>query len=277
MPSVRSAPAIAGLLLLVGAGCGTLPTFHDGLPRKAVVRGNGWEIRSDVKLNKDSGVRTELDALRRRVEQTLRLPPSEREVVVYLFRDEDRYRETMAERYPDLPARRAFFIGTPGELAVYAFYGDRVGEDLRHECTHGLLNAALGEVPLWLDEGLAEFFEVDPSDPRLVNTEHAQRLARSLADGWRPDLRRLEQLDTVSEMQRADYQESWAWVHWLMSTPEGRDVLDQTLQSQRSPQPQRLSEVLARSIPAAEARLTSHIAGLVSLPAIREPAAVLRY
>lgn len=259
------------------AGCGAVPTFQDGLPRKAVVRGNGWEIRSDVKLGRGSSVKPELDALRDRVEAALHLPPSGREVVVYLFRDEDRYRETMAERYPNLPARRAFFIATPGELAVYAFHGDRVSEDLRHECTHGLLHAALGEVPLWLDEGVAEFFEVDPADPRLINKEHARRLARSVADGWRPDLTRLEQLETVDQMQRADYQEAWAWVHWLMSTPDGREVLIESLHGLRTANPQPLSKVLSRTIPTAGHRLTSHIAGLVSLPDTAEPPARIAY
>jgi hypothetical protein len=45
---------------------------------------------------------------------------------------------------------------------VFAYRGEDFETDLRHECTHALLNAALPVVPLWLDEGLAEYFEVLP-------------------------------------------------------------------------------------------------------------------
>ena len=53
--------------------------------------------------------------------------------------------------------RRAFFVETDTQLSVYAQWGDRVAEDLRHEVTHGYLHAVVPNVPLWIDEGLAEF------------------------------------------------------------------------------------------------------------------------
>ena len=41
-----------------------------------------------------------------------------------------------------------------------AYRNPEFGNDLRHECTHALLHAVLPAVPLWLDEGLAKYFEV---------------------------------------------------------------------------------------------------------------------
>lgn len=256
--------AVAALVALI-AGCATMPTFTDNLPKRSVVNVNGWEIRSDLKLSKQSALADELNALRSRVSSTLDLPPSDRDVVVYLFEDEERYADYMTEHFPDLPARRAFFIGSPAELAVYAFWGTRTDEDLRHECTHGLLHATLGEVPLWLDEGLAEYFEVDPDDPNHINKEHAKRLALAIQNGWRPDLDRLATLETVGEMQRADYQEAWAWVHFLLhESPTGRDILLDTLHGlrDRNDQPS-LAEAVRERMPSAPLRMTSYVTGLV--------------
>ena len=60
-----------------------------------------------------------------------------------------------------------------------------------------------------------------------------------------------------------------------MSTAEGRDVIVTTLRGLRDPQPRKLSAVLAESIPAADARMTSHIAGLISLGGLADQTAVL--
>ena len=99
---------------------------------------------------------------------------------------------------------------------VYTFFGDRLEEDIRHEATHALLHVAIGDIPLWLDEGLAEFFE-GPPERNGVNPEHVDRLPADLNGGWSPDLARLESLRGVRQMTPRDYRESWAWVHYLLN------------------------------------------------------------
>src|SRR5207244_8187865 len=137
-------------------------------------------------------------------------------IQVYLFEDRDKYDRFMKIRYPDLPKRRAFFVAQPrtvgggDELLVYTFWGDRMRQDLRHELTHALLHSVLKDVPLWLDEGLAEFFEV-PSVSDGVNLQHLEQLR--LGGSTRPNLARLEQLSEVESMTPADYREAWAWAH----------------------------------------------------------------
>ena len=66
----------------------------------------------------------------------------------------------MTRHFPGTPSRRAFFVESPTHLSVYAQWGDRVQEDLRHEVVHGYLHAVLRDIPLCLDEGIAEYFEV---------------------------------------------------------------------------------------------------------------------
>ncbi len=195
-------------------------------PARHSIRSDQLLILSDFKLPRDHPLVVELISLRKQISQTLDLPIQQQVVVVYIFSSESEYREYLNTSYPGLPERRAYFVGTPRELAVYTFWGDRIQEDLRHEYTHGLLHAGLKAVPLWLDEGLAEYFEVPGPVPGTINNDYTSRLRGLVANSWRPDLKRLEGLEEFSQMQRVDYQEAWAWVHYLLhSSPDTRDNL----------------------------------------------------
>ena len=63
--------------------------------------------------------------------------------------------------------------GGPRDLLVYTFWSDHLRQDLRHELTHALLNGVTKEVPLWLDEGLAEYYELPPERDGM-NAGHLQ-------------------------------------------------------------------------------------------------------
>jgi hypothetical protein len=144
---------------------------------------------------------------------------------------------------------------------VYAHWSENVNEDLRHEYTHGVLHSCLRTVPLWLDEGLAEYYETGGNDPRKIHREHTQRLAIALHNGWRPDLARLEQVEEVGQMGRADYQEAWAWIHFLLQdAPGGRELLVKYCQTLRqSEKPPRFYDQIVRTFPDADLRLASYI------------------
>ncbi|MBX3441308.1 MAG: hypothetical protein KF774_02790 [Planctomyces sp.] len=216
-PVAWLAGAAVALFLAAFPGCVT----HRGqstldLPDAHHVRLAKLIIHSDVPVQEDSPLVRDLAALRVDILSTLGLPECRRPVVIYLFENEPRYAAYMRTNFPRLPPRRAFFIGTPSELAVYAFRGDQMLIDLRHEYTHGVLHASLKGLPLWLDEALAEFFE-PPREANHVNLEHLERLAAAIEGGWQPDLARLEQLSDVSEMQALDYHEAWAWAYTLLN------------------------------------------------------------
>jgi Protein of unknown function (DUF1570) len=261
----RAVGTVLLLLACVAGGCHTtsVPKTRQ-LPKHCEIDLDQLTVRSDIEIDRDDPLLRELVNLRKEVRSTLHLPEASRPVTVYLFRDESRYMQYMRDRHPTLPARRAFFIGTPKELMVYAYWGDKTLEDLRHEYTHGVLHASLKTVPLWLDEGLAEYFEVAPEQPVGLNQDHAESLSLAIQNGWRPDLKRLEQIDDVSQMQRADYQEAWAWVHYLLQgTPDGPLVLTGYLQSlnKASHAPSFASRV-SGELPECEERLTVHVASL---------------
>ncbi|MFN0052323.1 MAG: DUF1570 domain-containing protein [Planctomycetales bacterium] len=259
--------ACGAVALGLSSGCATTRPPRIGLPMRHTLQSNQLVVISDFKLPKDHPLIRDLKTLRTQVSETLELPLGTRQVMVYLFSTELDYNQYLQATFPGFPLRRAYFIQTPGkELAVYTWWGDRIQEDLRHEYTHGLLHAGLKAVPLWLDEGLAEYFEVAGPTPGQINREHAQGLATALQNGWRPDMDRLEHLEKVDQMQRPDYREAWAWVHFMLqSSPDTRHALLNYLQDLRTDaNPGPLYPRVRAAAPDCEGRLVSYVAGISS-------------
>lgn len=237
------------------------------LPARHSVRDDELLVLSDFRLPKDHELIRDLARLRQEIMQTLILPTPNEEVVIYLFGTHEKYQRYLQTRYPNLPPRRAYFVGSPRELAVYTYWGTRIQEDLRHEYTHGLLHASLKRVPLWLDEGLAEYFEIAGTVPGDVNREYAQRLNVAMSNGWRPDLKRLERLEDFSEMKRVDYQEAWAWVHFLLhSSPDTRTALIDYLRELRTTdEPLSISDRLDVDFTGTDVRFVSYLTSIDSV------------
>jgi hypothetical protein len=239
------------------------PVDAAALPSKCQYRLGQYLFLADFEIKRDMPVFKELTDLRENVHRTLQLPqPSSGTMIqVYLFEDRDRYERFMAATHPDLPRRRAFFVAQPhlggDDLLVYVFWGDgeRIQQDLRHELTHALLHSVLKDVPLWLDEGLAEYFELPPAN-RGVNPDHIKHLMFA-----RYDLGRLEQLTEVEQMTTAEYREAWAWVHLMLNTSEEtRKVLIGYLRELRQTRsPGALRARLVGLFPEPELILTRHL------------------
>ena len=208
-------------LLAALAGCATMGPKGSGkplVPTTFQVRTGPYVICTNEKLDVDAPVVRQLRSLDAQVEETLglKVEAGEHPVEVYILDDRKAFEHFLTFYYPDLPHRRAFFLANGDQRVVYTFFGDRLEEDIRHEATHALLHVAIGDIPLWLDEGLAEYFE-GPPERNGVNPEHVGRLPDDLASGWTPDLARLESLKGVRQMKPRDYRESWAWVHYLLN------------------------------------------------------------
>ncbi len=203
---------------LVAAGCHTPLANRLVLPDQNTVVREQLTIHSDFVLPPHHRLLDELVAQRTDLNRRLGLPNSDEPIHVYLFENVDRFKGFMKIYHPDFPDRRAFFLETDTKLSVYAQWGDRVAEDLRHEITHGYLHSTVPNIPLWLDEGLAKFYEV-PRNERGLNRPYVNLLGQRLTrEHWRPDLKRLEQLDPAKDMSLNDYAESWAWVYFLLET-----------------------------------------------------------
>jgi hypothetical protein len=297
---------------LVGAvaalsGCGTLsprPTADGKPPESPVERGQAqaapaaaavrpsaystrvgqYVFHTDFPLDTADSLFRELEDLPEQIERELKLPTGTNLIRVYLFDDEARYHAFLKAKDRRLPLRSAYFFaepargtGVPPDLHVYTWAGPRVRTDLRHELTHALLHGTLKGVPLWLDEGLAGFFEQPPANDG-VNLLHldALRNGEVLRDGpFRGDLARLERLSTVNDMGRPEYQEAWAWVHFMLrGNGKARQVLLDHLQALRAtPTPGSLLTKLTAALGDPNPLLLAYLSTL-DLPApgkVRQP------
>jgi hypothetical protein len=262
-------------------GTGAAPDV--AAPGKSCFRIPPYVFFADFEVDRKLPLFDDLARLRDQVYKELQLRPGNAVVQVYLFENEERYRRFMKARYPRLPSRRAFFVAEPrplgggDDLLVYTFWGDRIQQDLRHELTHALLHGVIRDVPLWLDEGLAEYFELPPGQAG-VNPSHLRHLCDPEATGFLPSLARLEGLSEVDKMERPEYREAWAWVHLMLrSSPEAKKALLsylgylERLRLRPDEKPEPLGPRLAAVVPAPEESLKRHLARLEP-PGRKEPA-----
>lgn len=256
--------ALAGWLVTSGvAGCGSV-SWRSPAPRAATsppvdlpaayapavakrpaahtTRVGRYAFHTDFPLDTADPLFRELEELPDQIESELRVPASDALIQVFLFDREEKYHAFLRAKDPKLPLRSAYFfaepargIGGPPELHVYTWTSDRLKIDLRHELTHALLHGTLKTVPLWLDEGLAGYFEQPPANGG-VNAAHLEALRSPEGGGrFRGDLARLEKLKSVDQMGRPEYQEAWAWVHFMLHADvKTRQVLLTHLQALRT-------------------------------------------
>jgi hypothetical protein len=228
----RPHPFVAAAALLLAVGCHSLringPTDATESrggdaaptpPNRYALRLAPYVFFSNVELTREDPSFKDLAGLRDQVAKELQLPPGNAVIQVFLFEDREHYERYLEARYPSLPKRPAFFIAQPraigGEdLVVYTFSGDKIQKNLRHELTHALVHSVIRDVPIWLDEGLAEYFEL-PTDADGVNAGHLGNL-RGRPLPFKPDLARLEKLTEVEQMRPDEYREAWAWVHLML-------------------------------------------------------------
>jgi hypothetical protein len=239
------------------------------VPPKFSFRVAPYVFISDFDVPHDQPLFQELAGMRDQIYKELQLPPGNSVVQVYLFEDHAHYQRFMQSRYPELPERRAFFVAQPRsiggseDLLVYTFWGDRIQQDLRHELTHALLHSVIRDVPLWLDEGLAEYFELPP-DRNGLNAAHLASLRRGPLGPYKPDLTRLEGLTEVKQMTPTEYRESWAWVHLMLrDKPEAKVVLTTYLRQLRlNATPGPLEPKLAAVFSSPDEAFDNHLAQL---------------
>ena len=125
-------------LLVVACLCGcSFGPNRPVLPADNSVVRDQLVVYSDFHLPQRHRLLDDLAMLRGDVAGKLQLPTSDEPIHVYLFESNDEYHEFMDERFPEFPERRAFFVENDTNLRVFAHWGERIAEDLRHEVAHG--------------------------------------------------------------------------------------------------------------------------------------------
>lgn len=224
---IRIAGALAMPMLLGCIGCATLDRGQSLIPTKHQVRTGQFILLSNFPMTSDAPAVRCLEALERNMGQHMgfRPPASDNPVEIYVL--DDRMHSSISSNSITPSSRLccAFFLAQGEDRVVYTYSNPRLEEDLRHEATHALLHGAFGDLPLWLDEGLAEDFENDlaahnPEPGRL------DQIAADLRGGWTPNLERLESLTDIRQMSPRDYREAWGWVHLFLDGSEsGKSIV----------------------------------------------------
>jgi hypothetical protein len=259
-------PAVLSLLLLGWAGCAAFDRGQTLVPTKHQVRTGPFIVYSNSPMTENPPAVRCLQALERDIarELGLRPPADENPVEIYVLDSRPDFDHFLKFYYPELPPRRAFFLAKGSQRVVYTYASPRLEEDLRHEATHALLRGAFGDLPLWLDEGLAEYFETDLGRPD-DNRPRLEAIAADFRGRWSPNLERLESLTDIRQMTQRDYREAWGWMHLLLNGPgPGKSTLMGYLtRVDRAETPARLRPRLAEA-KIDEDRLVQYLKGLQS-------------
>ena len=202
----------------------------------------------------------ELKQLPRRLSEVYGSPAIVRAVNVLIFSDRQQYFAHLEKTLPKAPRRNSLFIVRSGRPTILAVQGKALLQDLMHEAVHSLnhLTFRNTSMPLWMDEGLAEWAEDSVEQQSRV---HGKAL-RQLLGGQRillPEpisLAALEKIKSTTRADAVDYAASWAWCRFLLSGKYGcRGVWNRYLQDIRDGQQAgRLSHRLALTVPDYEQR-----------------------
>ena len=202
----------------------------------------------------------ELKKLPLRLSEAYGSPAIVRAVNVLIFADRQQYFSHLEKTLPTAPRRNSLFIVRSGRPTILAVQGETLLQDLTHEAVHSLnhLTFRNTSMPLWMDEGLAEWAEDSVEQQSRL---HGKTL-RQLLGGQRillPEpisLAALERIKSTTRADAVDYAASWAWCRFLLSGKEGcRGVWNRYLQDIRGGQQAgRLSHRLALSVPDYEQR-----------------------
>ncbi len=172
----------------------------------------------DVYAEFDPGMQdlwTNVTDVTRELEELVGVEPSGKSIQIILFRDQVSYLRYLASSIPQSRQRKAIFYQNGDVCQVYAFRSRTLITDLRHEMTHAILHQHLQFLPLWVDEGLAEYLE-EPESFRSDSsrTKSARWKARF---GWSPSIQSLEAIATAESMNSDEYRDSWAMICLLLN------------------------------------------------------------
>jgi hypothetical protein len=189
-------------------------------------------VQSNFPLTEIKSILEEIKQLQIDLNLYMGVPAPKEKIELCLFRDEKTYLKFLQEVFPNAPRdRRALYIkidNKPGTLLVQKTEEFEI--DLRHEMTHAIIHASIATVPIWLDEGLAKYFEV-PIKDRAEKNPYMKQIRWNTRFGAVPSLTRLEKLEHIGQMGSREYRDSWAWVHFLIHhSPQSHRLLAGYLQ-----------------------------------------------
>jgi tetratricopeptide (TPR) repeat protein len=211
-----------------------------------VARGPGWvrpglhqsahyTVRSDLPTARCRLYAEHLEALRSHYEEVLGLPlPGDRRADVLIFESEEGY--FIYNDYT-VGSRQEHTLGafSPWHGQMALFEGVDVQETCRvlsHEGFHQALHSLTPEVPIWFNEGMAEYVGAARVDKGVlverggIQTGRLDNLRRAVGYGWQPPAFSRIFLESQADFYGADatlnYAQAWSMVRYFMDGEGGR-------------------------------------------------------
>jgi tetratricopeptide (TPR) repeat protein len=166
---------------------------------------------------------------------TLRVDPG-KPLLVIAVKNEDSMKVFLPDYWISKDRSRPAGMFVPGFDRMFAMLrtdvtgsGENPYHSLYHEYTHAILRLNFRSLPLWLEEGLAEFYgntSVESSEVGLgrVSSMELRTLQRSQLIPIDTLMKVDQRSPLYNEKDRVSvfYAESWALVHYLMMDPDAR-------------------------------------------------------
>ena len=176
-----------------------------------------FQIHSTVSTAKLEPYLAKLHSLPSELKQSLGISVVEQPIHLVVLESRDSLDAYVKRLLPNAPSRRALYIRHRGPGLVLTYFNPVWLTDVRHECTHALLDASGVKVPQWLDEGLAEYFETANVNP-LEHATHRVSVQSQVRFGQVADLEQLERIDSNSVMAAKDYRDAWSVTAFLLNS-----------------------------------------------------------
>lgn len=200
----------------------------------AVVEGIEFITDHDIPRERLTALATQVQDVQQRLADELDLPPIESTLRIYLFDARRAFSLYVQQMIPtvgwtETMGRHGIFLQRDGQPYVFLLVSDELEQSLRHETVHVVLNAAIPDAPIWLDEGLAQCYE--SGDP----AHHSERAASVLRKDWLrrdpPTLDGLTRNTTMRQMSPRDYAGAWHHVSRALNDDAARARLRTALKS----------------------------------------------
>ncbi|HEY0140464.1 MAG TPA: tetratricopeptide repeat protein [Thermoanaerobaculia bacterium] len=234
---------LAVLLTLSASAAVPLPSSSD---RWLALTAGEFRIFSNVSPRQTRQLATDLLRMRAALGKLTRLNlDSKLPTYVFVFRNGRTfapYRDALIGR-ENVPAAGVFLAGRIANFMIMrADEEGGAGRVIYHELTHHFLRNTVGDPPLWLNEGLAEYYSTFTAKGGNVSVglplpQHVKWLRDNqlapLEDHFAVDRQSREYSETPRQV--AFYAQSWALVHYLLHGPRDRhDQLGQFIEQLRA-------------------------------------------
>jgi hypothetical protein len=168
------------------------------------------------------------------IEQALAIKLANANIRLVVLANETEFDHYLKKNFPGLPKRRALFVQNRGPGLVLTYMHSDWLTDARHECTHALLHASGIKLPLWLDEGLAEYFEVECTE-KGVHPSHRNAVASQLRYGQVVQIEDFEQSQNATTLSPKEYRDAWSIVAFLLNhNAESKQALQEYIEDLRT-------------------------------------------